>query len=247
VTVEVKLMAIEENGFLEYLQLQDGVPDLVTKSQLIARVRAEGYPVSDRQLTFYVSEGLLPRSVRVGSRAGAYPSIVIDLLTWILRARDGGVPIEALKELLPVWKFLVRARTRRELDLGELEYVARQHVSSTEGALGVARLVIDVMSCYCSKCRSDIVIVTKSGAKMLMGDPTSTVGFAVARTFDDEEAGPTPRWFASTRVSLASTDRPSSDPTTVILGLKPNEALPPDPEDERSEFCDQARESVPGG
>ncbi|AXI78600.1 MerR family transcriptional regulator [Peterkaempfera bronchialis] len=240
-------MAIEENGFLEYLQLQDGEPDLVTKSELIARVRAEGYPVSDRQLTFYVSERLLPRSVRVGTRAGAYPSIVIDLLTWILRARDGGVPIEALRELLPVWKFLVRARSHRELDLAELEYVARQHVSSTEGALYVARLVIDVMSCCCSKCRNDIVIVKKNGDKILMGDATSTVGFAVARTIEDADAGLVPRWFASTRVSLASTDRPSSDPTTVILGLKPNVALPPDPEDDQPEPCDQGRESVPGG
>lgn len=232
-------MAIEENGFLEYLQLQGGEPDLVTKSELMAKVRAQGYSVSDRQLTFYVSEGLVPRSVRVGSRAGAYPAIVVDLLTWILRARDGGVPIEALKELLPVWKFLVRARSHRVLDLGELEYVARQHVSSTEALVNVARLVIDVMSGYCSKCRSDITIVKKDGAKMLMGDPTSTVGFAIARHFDDGESEPTPRWFATSRVSLAHPDHPASDPTTVIIGLKPNEALPPDREEQEVEPCDR--------
>ncbi|MGW6507735.1 MerR family transcriptional regulator [Streptomyces niveus] len=237
-------MAIEENGFLEYLQLQDGEPDLVTKSELIARVRAEGYSVSDRQLTFYVTEGLLPRSVRVGSRAGAYPSIVVELVTWILRFRDGGLPIEALKELLPVWKFLIRARSSRELDLGELEYVARQHVTSVEGSLGVARVVIDVMTCYCPKHRKDIVIVAKDGTKMPMGDPKSTVGFAVARMPETEDADPGPRWFATTRVSLASTDPGSLDPTTVILGLKPNDPLPqaredPEPEPEQG---DQVKE-----
>ncbi|WTW96111.1 hypothetical protein OG216_23250 [Streptomycetaceae bacterium NBC_01309] len=239
-------MAVEENGFLEYLQLQDGEPSLVTKSELIAQVRAEGYPVSDRQLTFYVSEGLLPRSVRVGSRAGAYPAIVQQLLTWILRARDGGVTIDVLKELLPVWKFLVRARSRCELDLGELEYVARQHVTSTEGALNVARLVIDVMSRRCGKCRGDIRIVAKDGTSTRMGDPSSTVGFAIVRPFDSGESQPpTPRWFATARVSLASTDRPSSDPTTVILGLKPNEPLPPDPEDEAFEPQDELRAVAP--
>ena len=39
-------------------------------------------------------------------------------------ARDHGASIDALRELLPVWKFLVRARTAHELDLGELEAVA---------------------------------------------------------------------------------------------------------------------------
>ncbi|WP_019072976.1 MerR family transcriptional regulator [Streptomyces hokutonensis] len=222
-------MAIEENGFLEYLQLQGGDPDLVTKSELIARVRAEGYRVSDRQLTFYVSEGLLPRSVRVGSRAGAYPAVVVDLLTWVLRARDGGVPIEALKELLPVWKFLVAARNARRLDLGELEYVARQHVSSTEGSLAVARVVIDVMTCVCPDCQPDMMVVDKHGREMKMDDTTLTIGFAVARMAEvGEDAEPTPRWFATTRVSLARTRPRASDPTTVVLGIKPNEALPSD-------------------
>ena len=64
-------MALEENGFLEYLQLQGSDPELVTKSELISAVRQRGYSVGDRQLTFYISEGLVPKSVRVGSRAGA--------------------------------------------------------------------------------------------------------------------------------------------------------------------------------
>ena len=238
-------MAIEANGFLEYLQLQDGEPDLVTKSELIAEVRARGYSVSDRQLTFYVSEGLLPKSVRVGSRAGAYPAIVVDLLTWILRARDGGLPIEALKELLPVWKFLVRARSGSELDLGELEYVARQHVTSTEALMNVARLVIDVMAGCCHKCRNGITIVKKDGTTMRMGDATSTVGFAVVRHFDDGESEPAPRWFATARVSLATAERPSLDPTTVIIGLKPNEKPPADPEEPDLEPCDHTGEPVP--
>jgi DNA-binding transcriptional MerR regulator len=231
-------MTVEPNGFFEYLQLQDGEPNLVTKSELIARVRGAGYPVSDRQLTFYVTEGLMPRSVRVGSRAGAYPTVVVELLTWILRARDVGASIEALKELLPVWKFLIRARSSGELILGELEYVARQHVTSVEGSLGVVRVVADVMGHRCPRCQKDMVIVLKNGERRPMNSPETTVGFAIARSFEDEDGASTPDWFAATRVSLAFTDSHSSDPTTVILGVKPNEALPPDPDADRPRDCE---------
>lgn len=223
-------MALEPNGFLEYLELQGGDPELVTKSELISRVRAAGYPVSDRQLTFYVTEGLLPRSVRVGSRAGAYPAIVVQLLKWILRARDGGIPIEALKELLPVWKFLIRARSEKLLDLAELEYVGRQHVGSLEGSIALPQVVADVlMAGICGRCRGEIDVLFKNGDRRPLGDPNVTVGFAIARLMsEDDESEPEPRWFASTRLSLAENSHPSSDPTTVILGLKPNAALPPD-------------------
>lgn len=230
-------MAIEENGFLEYLQLQDGVPDLVTKSQLIAEVRRLGYSLSDRQLTFYVTEGLVPRSVRVGSRAGAYPKIVIELMTWILQARDEGASIEALRELLPVWKFLIRARSAHVLDLGELEYVARQHVNSPEGSIALPRVVSDVMMRHvCPACRDEITIVYKNGETKPMSDPTATVGFAVAKVpAQDSDAESKPQWFASARIALASPLNYSTDPTTVIVGIKPNAPLPADPEPKQHE------------
>ena len=222
---------VEQNGFLEYLQLQGGEPDLVTKSELIAEVRGAGYAVSDRQLTFYVSEELIPRSVRVGSRSGAYPAIVAELLMWILQARDGGVPIEALKELLPVWKFLIRSRKDHALDLGELEYIARQHVTSVEASVAVPRLVSDVMTMHVwDRCRGDITIVFKDGGKKQMSDPMVTVGFAIVRPPEDDDPAPEPRWFASTRLSLATAYGFSSDPTTIILGVKPNATLPADPQ-----------------
>ena len=138
-------MAIEENGFLEYLQLQGSDPELVTKSELLTAVRRRGYSVGDRQLTFYISEGLVPKSVRVGSRAGAYPRIVIELLIWILRAKEGGLSVEAIRELLPVWKFLIRARNDRRIDLNELEYIARQHVQTIEGSYAIPPVVANVL------------------------------------------------------------------------------------------------------
>jgi DNA-binding transcriptional MerR regulator len=224
-------VATEENGFLEYLQLQIGRTDLVTKSELIAHVRDAGYSLSDRQLTFYTTEGLVPRSVRVGSRAGAYPSIVVELMLWIIGARDAGVPLEVLRELLPVWKFLVRARNEHELNLSELEYVARQHVTSIEGSFVIPLLITEVIKQHsCVECLGKVSLVLKDGSRKFLRDGEATIGFAIARTPDeDADTDGHPRWVASTRITLAVTMDHSSNPSTVILGLKPNAALPPDP------------------
>lgn len=185
--------------------------------------------VSDRQLTFYVSEGLIPKSVRVGTRAGVYPRIVVELLSWILTARDRGVPIEAIKELIPVWKFLVRARRERRMDLMELEYIARQHVTSLEGVVAVPMLVGDVLMGYCPPCRGDIKIVRKDGVERSIDDVETTVGFAFAQRSEDESGNETSRWVGQTHLTFAYVQNFHEDPTTVLLGIRPNDALPPIP------------------
>lgn len=223
-------MGVEDNGFMEYLQLQGSDPELVTKSELIAAVRKRGYSVSDRQLTFYVSEGLIPKSVRAGSRAGVYPLIVVTLLAWILRAKDGGLSVEAIRELLPVWKYLVRARKDGRIDLGELEYIARQHVATIGGSYAVPAVVDDVLlHGVCPKCRAELIVVLKDGTERNLSDPSTTVGFAIARRADEESGETNPTWVARTRIALARVcEATATDPTTVILGLRPNEAIPPD-------------------
>ena len=114
-------MELDQNEFLEFMMLDRGEPQLVTKSELLERVRGYGLAISDRQLTFYVTEGLLPKSIRAGSRAGVYPRKVVSLLSWILRFREMGVPLEAIKELIPVWKFLMKCRNDGVLDLQQFE------------------------------------------------------------------------------------------------------------------------------
>lgn len=229
-------MAVEENGFLEYLQLQGSEPDLVTKSDLLSEVRQVGYRIGERQLSFYVSEGILPKSVRVGSRAGAYPRIVVELLKWVLRAREGGLTVDAIRELLPVWKLLTRARRDKRLDLGELEYVARQHVRTTEGSMAMPALVSDVLT-TCPNCLgcapATIVAVMKDGKEKNLEDINTTLGFAIARQVEVETGGDEATqvrsvWLARTRITLATgVDKDlRTDPTTVILGVRPNEALP---------------------
>ncbi|MGW4844875.1 MerR family transcriptional regulator [Nocardia brasiliensis] len=219
-------MGIEENGFLEYLQLQGG-DQLVTKSELITAVRNAGLSLTSRQLTFYATTaGLVPHSVRVGSRAGAYPAIVVDLMTWILRFRRIGVSIEALRELLPVWKCLARARIEGQLDLYDLEIIARQHVESTEAAVNVPRLVIDTFG---QLPKVDIEIVAKDRKSWRSTEP-GTIGFAIARRPKNEDGAEGElEWFAATRLTLEFPRNYSKDPTTIILGAKQNEKLPPDP------------------
>jgi DNA-binding transcriptional MerR regulator len=229
-------MVFEENGFLEYLQLQGSDPELITKSELLSAVRQRGYSVGDRQLTFYISEGLVPKSVRVGSRAGAYPRIVIELLTWILRAKEGGLSVEAIRELLPVWKYLIRARNDRRIDLTELEYIARQHVQTIEGSYAIPPVVANVLiGGICTECSQGMRLILKDGREQSLCDPATTIGFAIARRGDDESGETGPTWLARTRMAMVDGfSGIPQDPTTVILGLAPNETLPPDPPDPAS-------------
>jgi DNA-binding transcriptional MerR regulator len=233
---EAESITPEESGFLDYLRLQGSKPDLITKSELVTLVREQGLSIGERQLAFYVSEGIIPKSVRVGSRAGAYPRVVAELLTWVVRSRDHGLPVDVIRELIPVWKLLVEARGAGVLQLGELEYIARQRVHSREGSMAVPAVVAEVLH-TCDDCYGhrnslvDMVVIMKDGTKQKLGDKSTTLGFAIGRLTDvtDDEGivvGQEPRWSAHTRVTLADTEDPATDPTTVILGLRPNEPVP---------------------
>lgn len=235
-------MKLLENGFFEYLELQGGDGRLLTKSELLSKVRQAGFSLSPRQLTFYISENLVPQSVRAGSRAGVYPAIVADLMIWILAMRKAGASIEALRELLPIWKFLVRSRTNHLLDIAELELVARQHAESTEAQYAVPAVVTHVMhrTC-CPNChaRDEIKVVDKERVSRRMVAPETTVGFAIARPLDsgvgaatdgdDQERPPGGKeWIASARITLSGITSPNNDPTVVRMGRKANEPMPPD-------------------
>jgi DNA-binding transcriptional MerR regulator len=234
-TAALKMLetALDQNDFLEFLMLEPGEPQLVTKSELLEKVKSRGLAISARQLTFYVTEGLLPKSVRVGSRAGVYPLQVVDLLSWILRSREMGIPVEAIKELIPLWKYLMRSRNDGILDLAEFEYIARQKLSSFDAVLAVPELVTFVLfNRLCADCRKklDIKLLDKDGKSHPINDPETTIGFAAVKRVQDESATEKTDWFGYRRITLASppTDY-AADPTTVVLGVSPDEAVPPSP------------------
>lgn len=234
------MVKLQDNGFFEYLELQGGNGRLVTKSELLSGVRQAGFPLSPRKLTFYISAELVPQSVRAGSRAGVYPLIVVDLMIWILAMREAGASIETLRELLPVWKFLMRSSRANRLELGELEVVARQFAISPAAQFAVPRVVSHVMrDACCPNCRSKIIVVDKAGVEHQITDPEATIGFAIARPLEpiddddqvddvDREEAPAREWIAMARITLAGIISPNEDPTVVRMGRKLNESMPPD-------------------
>jgi DNA-binding transcriptional MerR regulator len=238
---------LDQNDFLEFLMLEPGEPHLVTKSELLERVRQRGLAISDRQLTFYVSEGLLPKSVRVGSRAGVYPMQVVNLLSWILRSREMGISVEAIKELVPLWKYLTRCRNEGMLDLAEFEYIARQKLSSLDSVLAVPELVTYVLySHICQECRKrlDVQLLAKDGRSYPINDSATTIGFAAVKRRQDESGDEKTDWFGYRRITLASPPADyAADPTTVVLGIAPDEPTPPSPAQTMHE---QSHRHVPG-
>ena len=200
-----------EHEFLEYLELQDE-PTFITKSELLDRVRGWGGRIGDRRLTFYVSEGLIPKSVRIGSRAGAYPEVVADLLDWINRFRARGVSVEALRELVPIWRYLRRAGKDQILDLTEFEYMARQHLSSPEAVFNLPALVFSVLTDYCGDCRSKLTVRRKDGEELPLRRSPS-MSFVV--TDPGEESA---RFVTSITVPVG--DQLEKDPTSICLELK---------------------------
>lgn len=199
---------------LELLEMQTET-SFLTKSELLDYVRKQGVSISDRQLITYGSEGLIPRSVRIGSRAGAYPTIVGDLLVWIGRMRKQGLSVEAIKELLPAWKFMQRAWKAKELDLAELEYVVRSHVHSTEAAYAVPALLPTSMPCV--NCIATMKFILKDGSVADHREATPlTVKFQM---YEVDEGTHEPRELHMVSVPLPAVPTSKNDPTTIAVGL----------------------------
>jgi DNA-binding transcriptional MerR regulator len=212
----VNLADAEE--FISYLRLQDE-PAFISKSELLQIVRSCGFPVSDRQLTTYVAEGLLPKSARIGL-AGAYPEIVGEYLVWISRLRRQGISLEAIKELAPLWRHLKGQIKKGSIDLWEFERFARECVHLPDAALAVPFVLDSCLTCgYCLHPNdSEIKLVQKDGSiRLHNADEPATVGFIIA---DRDEDGKVYRIASTARVlpSLVASHAPS----TVILGI-PNE------------------------
>ena len=201
---------------LEYLELQRSMK-MLNKGQLLERVREQGGKVSDRQLTSLISEGLIPKSVRIGSRTGAWPEIVSDLLSWVLQERSKGLSVEAIRELLPLWKFLMDSYKCGEVSLIEFEYLARQHITSPEAAFAAPSLFYACAPCpyHDDSPMKDVVYVDKTGKKHASAEALS-LGFVFAQP-DPENAG---RACLRARMRMLLPQAETNDEaTTLVLGV----------------------------
>lgn len=207
----------EGTDFLQLLELQGNL-EMVTKSELLEQVRARGRSVSDRQLTTYMTEGLIPKSARIGSRGGAYPKIAVDQLEFVIRFRRRGMSVNAIKELLPLWRYLFRARITHEISISEFEFLARQSIALPEAWWAVPGMLMDALPC--PNCQQDkfaqMKFILKDGSvQSVNGDDPVSIGFVVA-TLDADTNTATPHH--PIRYALPKPDE-GYNTSSVILGV----------------------------
>lgn len=207
----------EESEFLELLRVQDSL-DMISKSELIDWAKKHRMALTDRKLTSFMTEGLLPKTARIGSRGGAYPAIAKDQLKFVLRWRSRGTSVTAIKELLPVWRFMTSAVRRHEVDLAELEDLVQQTVHSDQALHTLPNVIQDALPC--PNCKSgelsDIKFRFKDDTVRSRG-ANDDVSFAVLFEETDGDGECTSMMIA--RITLPRIDE-AHDPSTMVIRRK---------------------------
>ena len=207
----------DQRNALDYFDLQ-GSTEMVTRTELTRYIRDAGEQISGRNLTYYSSVGLIPAAVRIGSRGGAYPKIICELLRWVIRSRSYGLSIDAIKQLLPLWELLVRGRRTGCIDLTEVEHLARERVTLQEANRVVPLLVSDLVMNLCESCRQKTLWVLKDGSTAISTeDDPLTLNFVLAELDPVSGWGREVGW---TQLRLPGiVDLDADDPTTIVLGI----------------------------
>lgn len=199
-----------------YFDIQ-GSPDLVSKAEVRTVLRERGQSITDRNLTYYASLGLIPPAIRIGSRMAAYPEVVVEQLSWVITSRDRGLSIDAIRELLPLWQWLVGGRSQECVDLNEFEVLARRSGLSDEANLAVPGVVDEVFQSLCGECRQKVNWVLKDGSTRHHTAATPVIlSFMLGRQGDDGVA----RLVSWTQLTLPGLGGPDpSGPMSITLGL----------------------------
>jgi len=214
----------EGDDFMELMELQGNL-EMITKSQVLERTREMGTTISDRQLTAMVSDGLIPQSARIGSRGGAYPALVLEQLWFVKRYRSRGLSVKAVKELLPLWRYMKRAVRGHEISLDEFQYIARENVTQTEAWYAVPSVLQETLPCRtCDKENWRELRFRMKGGDVLpaAGNDTVTLGFVMAS--QDDETGKV-KIVSRTRIAIARDDEGHND-SSIILGIPNGLELP---------------------
>lgn len=217
----------DEAEFIEYMEIQ-GSTDLITKTELLSEMRSRGLSVGERKLTFYISKGVIPKAARIGSRTGVYPKIVAELLALALLNGQRGASIEATKQLIPLWKLVARGAISGELNLAEIELVARQHIDLLDANHAVPFMMKEILSYPGRAQREQILWTLKNGDEVRQGrEDDFKVSFILGAQDDDGRA----HVLAWTQLVLPGFEDPRSfdDPRTIILGIPVGVELEPFP------------------
>jgi len=196
-----------------------GTEDSVTPTEAIERLRGRGRKISRRTVSFWQEQGLIPAAMRVGSRGGVYPAIMVDLIDWISACRDRGVGLETVRELQPLWAYLMQGESKQEIDVADFERVARQLGLTLAASYCVPQLIHDLMSGLCHHCLGHITWRLKDGTVRRHAPGSGLrLGFVIGEV--EPESGDA-RILAWTQLTLPGLgDTPDlDDPALVILGL----------------------------
>lgn len=207
-------------GFMELLDLQ-GDDVLISKSELLDKMRTSGRVLTDRTLTYYIEEGLIPKAARFG-RSAAFPAIASQLLAIVVDLKKRGVSSNAVRELVALWKPLVRERQHQHsMHLATLEEVARQRVESPEASAVVPWLVDVVLNSACPTCVGTVAVFDKRGELVdRSGSSAEWINFML--TEFDPTLGKA-RVVGHVQLTLPGMAEPDEhDPRTVVLGSSPD-------------------------
>lgn len=201
------------NDFFDFMAMMPE-PKVFTKQELLDEVRKNGFMISDRQLTTYVTEGIVPKSVRVGSRQGVFPAAVARLLHWVGMVRDDrGISLESTKELVPAWKFARRARCEGVFDVAAFELVVRENLISKEAMYALPSVFHAEM--WCPDCIQKMEFRLKDGT---ITRHTDAKPFSLSFEMFSQDSAGEYKSISSTRVTFPS-HALETDPGLVVVGI----------------------------
>lgn len=215
-----------EPGFMELLSLQSSEV-LISKAELLDKIRCSGRVLTERTLTYYTEEDLIPKPARFG-RSAAFPAIAAQLVSMVVDAKSRSLSSSSIRELVVLWKILIRERQHEHsLHLDTLEEVARTQVRSEEASASIPWLVDLVLNTACSDCVGTVMVFDKLGRPIdQSGSSAEWINFMLTRF--DPDLGKA-RLVGHVQLTLPGMAAPTAkDPRTVVIGTVPG-----------TEICDE--------
>jgi MerR family copper efflux transcriptional regulator len=104
--------------------------------------------VSAKMIRYYESIGLIPPARRTGSDYRDYGDDDVHVLRFIRRARDLGFSVDAIGELLALWRDKGRAS-------GDVKRIAQQHIDELESRIVALQEMADTLRRLSDCCHGD--------------------------------------------------------------------------------------------
>ncbi|MFY8107234.1 MAG: Cu(I)-responsive transcriptional regulator [Elstera sp.] len=104
--------------------------------------------VSAKMIRYYESIGLLPEADRTEAGYRVYSPVDLHTLRFIRRSRDLGFSVEAIVELLALW----RDRSRHS---GDVKRLAEAHISALQAKIDALQSMVGTLSHLAQCCHGD--------------------------------------------------------------------------------------------